>query len=346
MFALLLLAAIQFQGGVFRVSNWDAPAEPPSGWQSVFAVYAGSGDVPPLLGAYTIEGGELVFRPRFPLSPGIHVRAVFHAPGSPELETAFDIPAGAVPQATTRVTRVYPSAGVLPANALKFYIYFSAPMRRGDSWTHLHLLREDGTRVEYPFLELDQELWDRDYRRFTVLFDPGRIKRGLASRAEAGPALVSGRTYTLVVDRAWQDGNGAPLAGEFRKTFRVVEDLRVPPDPKRWRITAPRAGTREALVIAFPKPLDYALLQHEIEIPGMRGEVTVARDETEWSLVPDLPWTAREYRIVVRTTLEDVAGNHINRPFDVDTFDPITKAVSSETVSLRVRPRLKPQGGR
>ena len=269
----------------------------------------------------------------------MHVRAVFHAPGATGVEAAFDVPAGAVPQATTRVTRVYPSASVLPANALKLYIYFSAPMQRGGSWTHLRLLRDDGTIVEYPFLELDQELWDRDYRRFTVLFDPGRIKRGLASRAEAGPALESGRTYTLVVDRAWQDGRGAPLAEDFRKTFRVAPDLRVPPDPNQWRIDPPHAGTREPLVLTFPKPLDYALLQHEIEIPGMRGEVAVAREETEWRFVPDVPWSARDYRIVIRTTLEDVAGNHINRPFDVDTFDPITKAVSSETVSLRVRPR-------
>ena len=80
--ALLLLAAIQFQGGVFRVSDWDAPAEPPpAGWQTVFSVYAGSAatSLPPLLGTYTVEGGELVFRPRFPLSPGLHVRAVFQA---------------------------------------------------------------------------------------------------------------------------------------------------------------------------------------------------------------------------------------------------------------------------
>jgi hypothetical protein len=325
------------------VSEWNAPAEPPpAGWQSVFSVYAGpagAADVPPLVGVYSVEGGELVFRPRYPLSPGMHVRAVFQAPGAQEIESSFDIPAAPVPAATTRVTQVYPTASVLPANALKLYIYFSAPMRRGDSWTHLRLLRDDGTRVEYPFLELDQELWDRDNRRFTVLFDPGRIKRGLASRAEAGPALEPGRTYTFVVDRAWQDGRGAPLAEEFRKTFRVAPDDRVPPDPRKWRINAPRAGTREPLVLNFPKPLDYALLQHEIEIPGMSGEISVSQEEKEWRFVPEVPWSRREYRIVIRTTLEDVAGNHINRAFDVDTFDPITKSVASESVTLKIRPR-------
>jgi hypothetical protein len=338
-FALLLIAAIQFQGGVFRVSNWSAPAEPPDGWQSIFAVYAGAGDVPPLIGAYTVESGEFVFRPRFPLSPGMRVRAVFHPPGDSAIESTFDIPAAAAIPPTTRVSQIYPTTATLPANTLKLYIYFSAPMRRGDSWRHLRLVRDDGVRIDYPFLELDQELWDRDYRRFTVLFDPGRIKRGLASRAEAGPALEPGRTYTLIVDPAWQDGNGAPLAQEFRKTFRVAPDLRLPPNPKTWRIAAPHAGTRDPLVLTYPAPLDYALLQHEIEISGTPGQITVAREETEWRFVPDAPWSARDYQIVIRTTLEDLAGNHINRPFDVDTFDPITKAVATEAVTLHVHPK-------
>jgi hypothetical protein len=341
-FALLLIAAIQFQGGVFRVSNWSAPGEPPDGWQTVFAVYAGR-DVnsPALLGAYTVESGELVFRPRFPLAPGMHVRAVFHPPGEPDsaIESAFDIPAAPALTPTTRVSEIYPTTSLLPANTLKLYIYFSAPMRRGDSWRHLRLVRDDGAVVDYPFLELDQELWDRDYRRFTVLFDPGRIKRGLASRAEAGPALEPGRTYTLIVDPAWQDGNGAPLVVEYRKTFKVAADLRVPPDPKKWRVTPPRANTRDPLVLSFGRPLDYALLQHEIELPGMPGKISVAREETEWRFIPDTPWSSHDYRIVIRTTLEDLAGNHINRPFDVDTFNPITQSVASETVTLHVRPK-------
>ena len=40
-------------------------------------------------------------------------------------------------------------------------------------------------------------------------------------------------------------------------------------------------------MIYFPKPLDYALLQHEIEVTGVTGKVSVARDETEWALALD-----------------------------------------------------------
>ncbi len=95
-----------------------------------------------------------------------------------------------------------------------------------------------------PFLELDQELWDRENQRVTLLLDPGRIKRGLASLAEEGPALEEGARYTLVVDRDWPDAHGTPLAEEFRKPFRVTEADRKPPQVTDWRIMPPRAGVQ------------------------------------------------------------------------------------------------------
>lgn len=321
--------AIRLDDGVFRVAGQQA---------GEFSVYAGDGDVPPLLGTYSVEAGSLTFRPRFPLSPGMHVRAVFRPPTGAPVEAVFEIPKAAPLAATTRVAHVYPSTAVLPANELKLYIYFTAPMRRGEAWRHIRLLREDGSQVEVPFLEIDQELWDRDNLRLTVLFDPGRIKRGLASLAEEGPALEEGKRYTLAISRDWLDSRGAPLAEEFRKAFRVAPADRVPPDVSTWQITAPRAAGTDALILRFPKPMDYALLQHSIEVTGpsgaVEGAVAVDREETEWRFTPRQPWLAGAYRIVVQTTLEDLAGNHIGRPFDVDTFDRVTKSVTHETVDL------------
>src|SRR5580704_9926213 len=65
--ALLASAAapnisIELTAGAFKVTGWTAPATPPSqGWPSILVVYAGTGDVPPLLGAYAVEAGALVF---------------------------------------------------------------------------------------------------------------------------------------------------------------------------------------------------------------------------------------------------------------------------------------------
>ena len=324
--------SIRMEAGRFLVTGWDPKAgTPSSGWQSVFAVYAGDGDVPPMLGSYSVEDGALVFRPRFPIAPGVRVRAVFRG-----VETKFDSQPTAA-RASTRVEHVYPSVDLLPDNQLKFYLHFSAPMSRGEAWRRIHLLDQNGATVDLPFLEVDQELWDRDYRRLTVLFDPGRIKRGLLPLQEVGPAIEEGKRYTLVIDRDWLDANGAPLLEGFRKPFRVGPGDRTPPDPGQWKVTAPRAGTFDALVVNFPKPLDWALLQRLLDVHGVQGTTAVDHNETQWRFAPKEPWKPGEYQLVIDTSLEDLAGNRIGKPFDVDTFERVSQRVSKKTVSLPFR---------
>jgi hypothetical protein len=342
--ALLLLSTaaaqkvtIRMEGAGFKVVGWNPGQMPAEGWQSIFAVYAGDGDVPPMLGAYGVENGALVFRPRFPLAPGVRTRAVLHPPGHKTTEALFE--ARKLDLApSTRVEHVYPSTDLLPDNQLKFYVHFTAPMRRGEAWQRIHLLDQTGAPVELPFLEVDQELWDRDYKRLTVLFDPGRIKRGLVPLADAGPSIEDGKRYTLVVDRDWRDARGATLAAEFRKPFRVGPADRTPPDTAQWRLSAPRAGTSDALVVRFPKPMDYALLMRLLSVSGgegrMAGTVTIGRQETEWRFIPREPWKAGPYQLVADTALEDLAGNRIGRAFDVDTFERVNEHLSSKTVAL------------
>ncbi len=202
-FALLLAAiasaagqTIQLADGVFKVAGWRADGSRKD-WSTVFSVYAGSSDMAPMLGAYSVEAGVLEFRPRFPLAPGVRYRAVFHPPGGSAVEASFDGPKKSV-DATTRVEHIYPSAAVLPSNLLKMYIVFSAPMSRGEAWKRIHLLDEAGRPVIGAFLEIDQELWDPELRRLTVLFDPGRIKRDLVPNLQNGVPVVEGHKYTLL----------------------------------------------------------------------------------------------------------------------------------------------------
>src|SRR5205823_4904480 len=154
---------------------------------------------------------------------------------------------------TAVVTAVYPSADVLPENALRLYVHFSTPMARGGAYEHVRLLR-DGKPVEGTFLELGEELWNADGTRFTLFFDPARVKRGLKPREELGPALEEGKAYTLVIDRTWPDENGVPLKEGFRKAFKVGPPDDAPVDPAKWQI-APPAGAKP-LAVTFEKPLD------------------------------------------------------------------------------------------
>jgi hypothetical protein len=340
--ALTLTAAaqaisLQLDGNAFKVVGLPASAlrAPAGGWSSVFVVYAGTGDVPPLAGSYAVKNGALVFHPTYPLAAGPRYRAVFRAAGT-SIEKTFDGPARTVTP-SARVERVYPSAGVLPSNQLRLYIYFSAPMSRGEAEQRIHVLDADGKPLRAVFLP-GQELWDPNNRRLAMTFDPGRIKRDLTSNKAMGPPIAEGKQYTLAIDREWRDANGVAMVESFRKTFRGGPAVRLPPDPKTWRLTPPAAGSRDPLAVDFGRPMNYTLLQRMLKVSGPRGEVAgridVAREESEWRFTPASPWSAGAHRLIVDTSLEDLAGNKIGQPFDIDVFERVTERITSTTTSL------------
>ncbi len=320
--------------GTFRVTGWRTPLSKAS---EAFAVHVDSVQGgPPVAGAYRLDGGELVFRPRYPLQAGVRYRATLHAV-SPPVTAIFELPKPAAAPAT-RLTRIYPSADQLPENQLKLYLHFSAAMSMGEAWRRIRLLDDRGQPVSLPFLEIEQELWDRGRRRLTALFDPGRIKRGLVPSEDVGPPIVAGHQYTLVVDAGWPDAAGRPLRESFEKKFRVGPADRTSPAVDLWRITPP-GGSTDALVVDFPEAMDRALLDHLLEVrdsggAAMAGEVLIDREETRWSFRPRQAWKPGTYALVVETAIEDLAGNRTDRLFDVDRFERIETRPGAETRSI------------
>ena len=320
------------------------PAEG-EGFARTLAVYVGKttgAGQPAIVGTYAINGDALRFTPRFPLKGGLAYRVEIFLPapdrnGAPSRhENVFELPAPP-PPAPAKVVAVYPSASVLPDNQLRFYLHFSAPMRRGEVYDHIRLLNEDGQSVNRPFLEIGEELWDNSGTRLTLLLDPGRVKRGLSPRELLGPVLETGGKYTLVILDSWHDATGQPLAAEFRKEFTAGPPIETALDHKAWKVASPAAGTRGPVAIRFPHPLDRALLGRTIavESPAGRpvaGEVTIGKEERSWEFRPDEPWTAGKYELVIDTTLEDTAGNRIGRPFEVDRFDQVDRGPVAEFV--------------
>ena len=332
--------AIQFDGASFQISGWRAPtAAPAKGWASIFVVYAGTGDVPPLLGSYSVEGGTLVFRPRYPVSPGVRYRAVFHPPAGLAIEKTIDTtPKAVTPSA--KVEHIYPSADVLPGNQLRLYIVFSAPMSRGESAARIRLL-DDAGKVQQGIFLPGQELWDPTFTRLTMTFDPGRIKRGLTSNQALGPPITEGKRYKLVIDKDWRDARGVPMTEGFTKVFRGGPQDRATPDPSRWRVTPPTAGSTAPAVIDFPEPMNYALLNRMIRVQGLAkridGTIDLQRQESQWRFTPNKPWQPGDYQLIIDTAIEDLAGNHIGQAFDIDIFDHVTERMDSTTISLPFR---------
>jgi hypothetical protein len=314
-------------------------------WAAQLRVTVDIPDAPRLAGTYHAEPGVLTFTPRYPLQSGLTYRAAFVLGSESATVTLTPRKTGA-PAAATVVERVYPTASVWPENQLRFYIHFTAPMSRGEAFERIHLLdRNKGdAEIKLPFLEIDQELWDREQRRLTILFDPGRVKRGLVPHNEAGPPLVAGGRYLLVVDADWKDASNRSLAQAFRKEFTVGPAWREGIDVRQWKLATPQAGTRESVRINFPRPLDSALLLRCITVPAVDGEASIGEGETEWRFVPSSPWAAAPQTVSVLEILEDLAGNKVGRPFDVDRFERVDRTVSTGNVKLEFTPKMRPNG--
>ena len=323
-----------------------------------FIVYVADTDSDPvaMLGSYAISDKSIIFTPRFPLMAKVAYAARFDREGFAK-KYQPDVGGGerllilqftvqtAQNDLAAKIIRIYPSANVLPANQLKIYIHFSAPMSFGDAYDHIHLLDEDGNPVPRPFFVFDQELWDKTHERFTLLFDPGRIKREIQSNIDLGAPLIAGKKYKLVIDKAWRDGAGNPLHSDFVKEFIVTGDERSRLDSRNWKIDAPKAGTVEPVKLKFDRTMDHALLQSMIAIfdsngKQIEGRIDISEGETQWSFTPFDLWKMSDYAIRINSLVEDLAGNNLKNAFDVDLREH-SKTSSSDFVEIRFKVRMK-----
>jgi hypothetical protein len=315
-------------------------------WHPIFRVVVAGGTNeellarPAMAGTYTLTATGARFEPQFAFVPGREYVAIVHdiAGGKPMLAT-LSLPKPP-PQPRVGITAVYPSANRLPENTLRLYLHFSGEVARGDVYRHLKLVRDDGVEVKEPFLELDEELWSADGTRLTILFHPGRVKRGLVPREQEGPILEEGRTYTLSVSGKWEDTEGRPILAGFAKTFTAGPPDDQPIDLAHWALMSPRANSDAPLVVKLHKPLDHGLLNRAVWVADadgtpVPGTLTVGGGERVLTFAPEKPWKRGEYKLVAQTRLEDVCGNRVGEPFEVDVFKPVTPKIEAKTADRK-----------
>lgn len=317
-------------------------------WQSILSVYVDKGRLPtdddqPIFGSYRVHEGKIIFKPRYPFIAGNRYIAKYAPTDS---TTRFQINTVGKVEAPT-ITKVFPSSDQLPENLLKFYIYFSKPMAQGRAFQHIHLLDDKGKKIESAFLGGD-ELWNANGDRFTVFFDPGRIKKEVLPRELFGPPLEHGKTFTLLIESNWTDAKGKALKKEYRKTFKVIEPDADCPDIDKWSIEPPSAKSTQPIKIRFNEPLDYALLQRMISLIDpeggtIEGTIRVHKQETVWELTPTRPWKSGQYTLKVNSKLEDRAGNSIAEPFEIDLRQDVRQPKKPEVVQRKFMVRPSPE---
>lgn len=230
------------------------------------------------------------------------------------------------------VEEVYPTTSQIPENILRFYVYFSEPIKDGSTIKSIHIFNEDNIEVNLYdtnssatgiFLETLEELWSPDYQRITLILDPGRVKTGLDANLELGRSFESGKKYTMEIDTEIEALSGEKLVKKFRKEFEVIPEDRTPPNDDNWKIVIPIENTFDPLKIQFNDILDHAQMISFIRVYdssnySLHGEVKLKDNESIWEFYPNSKWERGNYSIKVDVRLEDLAGNNIQGKFDRD----------------------------
>lgn len=258
-----------------------------------------------------------LFTPHFPFTEGMAYVAIY--PGLAPFH--FNIPR--TERQPTWLVSIFPERDTIPENTLKLYLHFSGPMSVGQSYRHLSWLDAQGDTLELPFLQLEPELWNEDRTRLTLWLDPGRVKRDLVPNQLLGAPLVEGQSYRLRIDQNWKDKYGNPLEKSIEQLFVIGRADRTKPRPTTWQLEVPRPASRMPLQVQFGEALDHALLQHTISLLNdqeepLLGTYTIEKGDEAFTFYPAKPWRSGRYTLRVASSLEDLAGNNLNRPFDRD----------------------------
>jgi hypothetical protein len=205
---------------------------------------------------------------------------------------------------------------------LRLYVQFDSPMAVRGAQRHIRLRDGRGRDVPLAFVDLGDGLWDAGQTRLTLLFHPGRVKRGIAPGERLGPPLRAGGEYQLVISKELASSAGVPMGADFVRVFRATGADREPPDVSRVVVRPPDTAVA-AVRLELPEPLDQALLHRWIWVEdenGARvdGQASVVESETGWIFQPARPWRPGGYAVRVAPALEDRAGNRFDRPFDRD----------------------------
>jgi hypothetical protein len=65
------------------------------------------------------------------------------------------------------------------------------------------------------------------------------------------------------------------------------------------------------------------------------GTLTVGGGERVLTFAPERPWRRGEYKLVAQTRLEDVCGNRVGEPFEVDVFKKVTPKIEATTADRK-----------
>ncbi len=297
-------------------------------WSSLFNLKTKSTN-PPVLGTYSIQNDQIVFTPRFLPDPSVTYFVNFSYEALNQLlgkitgqGTFTETVQFASPEASNpRVIRISPEISEIPMNVLRIYIHFSAPMSFQNPYDFIAIENDAGELLTEPFVIVPEGLWNIDRTRLTLLFHPGRIKRGVGPNMTHGNILEIGKSYSLKIHNSWKGSNGKELEKTFEKTFIVSNSLNEVIQYDQWKLNATK-GEMDQLLVKTLHPLDQPLSTRMLFIRTSAGQLIPSRVEFKNATELIIYWSNRpetDFELLIDPRLEDVCGNTPLNTFDYES---------------------------
>lgn len=307
-----------------------------------------SNDMPSVLGSYIIENNRLVFQPRFLPDPSINYQIEFSFKqlskltnkdfGQSVYTTTFQFQNERFKE--TEIINFYPNEDTLPANILRAYIHFSAPMSFENPYDFISILDFKGDTLKDAFVEIQDGLWNADRTRLTILFHPGRIKRGVGPNVKQGSIFKDRKTYQLAIAKEWLDTNRNMLKSPFNKSFFITPSVRLALHPSDFKVKILREGDRYRVELCSDKILDHALAARMINLRNKDGDIVQDAEITSRTnsilIMSEYLKRGENYILSINPELEDVSGNTFISAFDREKNEQATSAVNTIVIPFKI----------
>ena len=165
---------------------------------------------------------------------------------------------------------------------------------------------------------------------------------------DLGPVLEEGGSYRLEVSPQWKTEKGTHLSGALSKAFEVGGIDRAQPDPAKWKL---HRESETKLVVNTDGTLDTASSRKRLSVVRENEELRVTlgisvrgsrvtldlRQHSPHEVYIFKEWAPGRYRLKIDPELEDLAGNSIARPFNLDLEKHPDFVEKTEPVTLPFR---------
>jgi len=291
---------------------------------AIYLVSNGNTAQIPVAGTYTMEKNTLFYSPLYDLGYNLEFEARFERNGSVVQSRRFKTPPHPQSALQASVEAIYPFADTIPYNALYFHIRFSQPMNENIyAFKSVKVFTDNGEEISNAWRQ--KSFWLDSGRLLVLMIHPGRVKNGIHYK---GPLFNLGAYYTIKVTNEIADINGTKIAEGYSKRYFIAAEDRKTPEVRLDDASLPKHNTLDPVSIVFSEGVDNASVLAGIKLTDQQGNdvpcyIREKRSDNVFNITPLHNWNKGNYQLSLSGSVYDIAGNRLNRLFEITDINQI-----------------------